>query len=248
MTLRCSLIQTAFCAFGLAALLGACGGRVQTTRQFDDDTAGSGGAPSAGRGGSVQGRAGASTGGTGIGGSRSVGASGGGTSSSAGSGGGDGCRFAKCLPLKCLGGQQPLTEPGQCCPTQCSACPPCPMLQCPTGYHNEVAAGDCCPHCAPDMTMDACVKGQQEYRKVREQMAEKYSYGCASDSECVIVAPATACEFCSYAAIWYGLTDSFESNLSNLAAMQCSTCPVVPIPPCVPLPVAASCKSGRCSL
>src|SRR6478752_7496970 len=255
---RFSLVQIALGMSGFTTLLlGACGGRYQTLREFDDAASGSsngGSAPSAGRGGSAS----SGAGGGGIAGSVSAGASSGassagassaaGASSSAGSGGGNGCLFVKCaMPAKCLGGQEALTEPGQCCPTKCSACPPCPMLNCPAGYHLETAASDCCPHCAANDNVGFCQKGQQEYAVQREAMVEKYSYGCASSSECVLVTPVNACEQgCSYAAVWYALTDSLESNLSNLADANCSSCMKMPIPPCAP-PKAPVCFNGRCT-
>lgn len=260
MKFRFSLVQTALRALGFTTLLlGACGGRYQTIVE-DDAASGrsSGGGPSAGRGGSVSSLAGSGVGGSGIAGSASAGASIGGTSmggassagasSSAGSGGGTDCRMMKCSnPTKCLGGQEPIPVPGQCCVTKCSACPLCPSLNCPAGYHLETAASDCCPHCAPDNNVGFCQKGQQEYALQREQMVEKYSYGCASSSECVMVAPVNACEQgCSYAAVWYGISDSFEANLLNLADMNCSTCMKMPIPPCAP-PSAPSCVNGRCT-
>jgi len=258
---RSSLVQTALSALGLATLLlGACGGRYQTVRESADDTpsgsSGRAGAPSVGRGGAGSSLAGSSTGGVGIGGSSNAGASSagtsgaavssGGTSGSAGSGGGD-CRFAKCMGIVCLGGQERITEPGQCCATKCSACPPCPMLKCPGGYHLETATSDCCPHCSPDGNVGLCLKGQQEYAMQRSVMVDKYSYGCTSSSECVVVATVNSCEpSCSYAVIWTGAANSLESNLSNLADANCSSCKQGPLPACEPVP-PPSCFNGRCS-
>lgn len=250
---RFSLAQTALCVFGLAALMSAaCGGRYQTIRLIDDDSAGSGGsAPNAGRGGSVSSRAGSGTGGAGIAGTSSGGASRGGSGgvSSSGAGGGGGCMFVKCAnPIKCLVGQEAVTEPGQCCPTKCTACPPCPMLKCAAGYHLETAAGECCPRCSPDANVGLCEKGQQEYRAFRAELLNKYSYGCASNSECVLIAPVNLCEQgCSYAVVWYGVADSFDTNLSNAADMTCSSCPQGPIPPCA-APPTPKCVAGQCAL
>ena len=252
---RFSLTQTTLCAFALASLsVAACGGRYQTGREVFDDAAGSGGsAPSAGRGGSVSSSAGSSMGGAGIAGSSSGGTSSGGTSSagaaSSGGGGGGNCIFGKCTnPVKCLGGQDVVVEPGQCCPTRCGACPHCPMLTCPAGYHLETAASDCCPHCSPDGNVGFCEKGKQEYAVLRKEFLNKYSYGCASSSECAVIAPVNSCEQgCSYAVVWYGVADSFEANLSNAAAANCSSCMQGPIPPCVPPPMPR-CVNGQCSL
>gem|GEM_PF-1413699 len=255
-----SLTRTTLCAFAWAALSfgssGACGGRYQTIREAFDDAAGSGGsAPNAGSGGSVASRAGSSAvgaGGAGIAGTSSGGTSSAGTSNagttSSGGAGGSGCAFVKCSsPVKCLNGQEPLTEPGQCCPTKCSLCPLCPMLKCPAGYHVETAASDCCPHCSPDGNLGLCEKGKQQYAALRAEFLKKYSYGCASNSECAIIAPVNLCEQgCSYAAVWYGVADSFETNLSNAADANCSSCTQGPIPPCDP-PSTPKCVNGQCS-
>lgn len=243
-----SLNWTTFCAFAVAMLsAAACGGRYQTFGEVVDDAAGRGGSSSnAGRGGSVSSSAGSSAGGTanGVGGSNSGGTSSAG-SSAAGSGGVD-CRLAKCVPLTCLNGQQALTEPGQCCPSRCSGCPVCKVTPCPTGSHFETVASDCCGQCVPDANAGACAQGRQAYAKQRQAMAEKYSYGCASSSECVTVAPVNSCEQgCAYATVWYGIADSFESNLSNLAAMTCSSCMQGPIPPCA-APKPPVCINARC--
>jgi hypothetical protein len=141
----------------------------------------------------------------------------------------------------------PVTAPDQCCPSQCSPCPPCPFLQCPAGYHAETAPGSCCPHCAADVNAAACVKGRVQYAMQRQAMLDKYSYGCASNSECVAVIPRNACEQgCSNAALWYGLADSFEANLSALASMTCSSCMQAQVPFCEPSP-KPSCFDGRCA-
>ena len=248
---RISLARTAFCVFGLAGLFSvACGGRYRTLREVEDDSVGgSGSPPSAGRGGAVSSRAGS---GPGVAGSSSGGTNSGGSSSiggtSSGGGGGSNCMFVKCTsPLKCLAGQEMITEPGQCCPTKCGACPLCPMLKCSAGYHLETVAGDCCPHCSADDNAVLCEKGQQEYAKFREEILNKYRYGCASNSECVVIAPANSCEQgCGYAVVWYGVADSLEPNLSNAAEGYCSSCAPGPIPPC-PAPPMPKCVNGSCS-
>ncbi|HET7543698.1 MAG TPA: hypothetical protein VFK05_27685 [Polyangiaceae bacterium] len=257
--------QTASCAFGLATLLllGACGGRYQTVRDSEDDSmsgsSGRSGAPSivhagSGRGGvGMVGIGGTSSAGASAAGMSNAGAHSGGTNSggaigSAGSGGGD-CRFTKCMGggLTCLAGQQRVTEPGQCCPTKCSACPPCPMLKCPAGYHLETAASDCCPQCSPDPNVDRCLVGQQEYAMQRSLMVDKYSYGCATTSDCVLIATVNACEpVCSYAGVWSAVADSLQSNLANLADANCSSCMQGTLPLCPPVQ-PPTCVNGRCT-
>jgi hypothetical protein len=120
------------------------------------------------------------------------------------------------------------------------------MLKCPPGTHTEAPASDCCPSCVSDA--DAfCKKGLQAYAEQRDALLNKYQYGCASNSECVVVAPVNSCEQgCSYAAVWYGVSDSLESNLSNAADMYCSSCKQGPIPPCAAPPTPV-CSNGRCS-
>jgi hypothetical protein len=247
---RSLLAQTALAALGLGVLLlAACGGRYQITRDVEDDTV-SGGSSSGGAsspGGSAPSHAGSSSAGSPSAGSSSAGSSSAGASS-AGSGAGGDCINVKCASVpKCLGGTTPVIQPGQCCPTSCSICPPCPMVGCPAGTHLETAASDCCPSCVSDA--DAfCRKGQQAYAMQREEILNKYRYGCASNSECVTLAPVNLCEQgCSYAAVWYGVADSFESNLSNAADTYCGGCKLGPIPPCVP-PPAPICFDGQCQL
>ncbi|HYP76552.1 MAG TPA: hypothetical protein VER12_11375 [Polyangiaceae bacterium] len=255
------LASKALAALGLGALLlAACGGRYQTVRELEENGgSSSGGVPSASVGGSASVRAGSSSAGFGAGsssagsgaGSSSAGSSSAGSSSagasSSGSGGSSGCTNLKCASLKCLGGATPLTLPGQCCPTMCSTCSPCPGLRCPVGTHAETAVGDCCPSCVSDADLN-CKKGLQAYSMQRDAILNKYSYGCASDSECELIAPKNLCEQgCSYAAVWYGVADSLESNLSNAADMYCSGCKQGPVPPCV-APAVSVCVNNQCSL
>jgi len=122
------------------------------------------------------------------------------------------------------------------------------MLKCPAGYHLEKANTDCCPHCSPDGNVGLCEKGKQEYATLRAEFLNKYSYGCASNLECAVIAPVNSCEQgCSYAAVWYGISTSFETNLSNAADANCSSCMPGPIPPCEPPPMP-KCVNGQCLL
>jgi len=88
--------------------------------------------------------------------------------------------------------------------------------------------------------------GIQAYAAYRDALLNKYQFGCASDKECVNVAPLNSCEQgCSYAAVWYGAADSYDTNLSNAADMFCSSCKQGPIPPCAPPPIAL-CIDAQC--
>lgn len=244
-----SLVQPALCALTLgASLLAACGGRYQTVREVLDDPAGagssSGGATSTGRGGSApSGNAGSSSAGSSHAGSPNAAAGSVGTGS-AGSGGGGACSTVKCGVVLCPGGLTPVIAPGQCCATSCgSTCPPC--VQCPAGTHAESLPGVCCGSCVDDRDV-ACKKGQEAYAVDREAILTKYRYGCASSQECVTLAPSNSCEQgCSYAAVWYGVADSLESNLSHSADTYCTSCKQGPIPPCEPPPMVG-CINGSC--
>jgi len=222
---RPSIVLTALC------LLAACGGRAQTT---GDDT-GSGGASSAGRGGSVASRAGASSGGA-----SSAGASG------AGASGAVNCATVNCKPLNCPAGSMPVTQPGECCPSSCSVCA-CPLILCPEGTHSAPATGVCCPSCVADGDA-ACQAGRAAYTAQRRTLLTKYQAGCASASECVAVPLTNSCEAtCSYDAVWYGVTDSFASNLAAFAGMYCSSCTQAPVPKCGS-PPTLGCINGQCSV
>ena len=225
-------LSTALSALGLGTcLLAACGGRFQTLREVDDDAlSGSSGASNAGRGGSASARAGASSAGA---------------PSSAGAGGSANCATVKCAVPVCPGGTAPQLLAGACCAT-CAPCP-CLAIDCPAGTHAETLAGNCCPTCIDD-SGPACTMGLQAYAAQREAILHKYRYGCASASECTIIAPVNLCEHgCSYAAVFYGVADSFDSNLSNAAGMYCSSCKQGPIPPCDP-PPKAYCFDGQCEI
>lgn len=241
--------STALSALALgASLFAACGGRYQTQREIDDDTV-----SSAGRAGSAPSRGGANNAGapTGAGATAGMAATSGGgltsfagATSSAGASSGGACGLVDCAAPACPAGTMPVIPPGACC-ASCTSCGLCPAFECAPGFHFEMLAGNCCPTCVADA--DAlCRKGQQAYAVQRANMLSKYQFGCASDNECVTVAPANACEQgCGYATVWYGVADSFESNLLNAAVMYCSSCKLGPIPPCVP-PPSPRCISGSC--
>ena len=245
---RFGFASSALCALALgASLLAACGGRFQSVHEVDDDTvSGTSGASSAGRAGSTSAHAGSSS--VGTSGSTSAGASGS-TSvggSSAGASAGGGCNNIKCAAPACPINTMPALQPGACCATCVSTCPAeCPKIKCTAGAHLETLPGGCCPVCVDDGAA-ACQMGQQAYAAYRDALLTKYQFGCASNSECVNIAPVNLCEQgCSYAAVWYGISDSFDTNLSNSADMYCSSCKQGPVPPCAPPPIAI-CVGGQC--
>jgi hypothetical protein len=238
--------MTALCAFGLGALLlEACGGRVQTLREVEQETESGGGAASAGRG------SGPSSGGTTSGaGATSFGGttSGAGATSFGGAASGGACSTVKCAALACAPGSSPVFKPGACCAVCTVNCPgACPLIECGAGTRAQTLPGSCCPTCVADGAA-ACKMGLSAYASQREAILDKYRYGCASASECAVIAPVNLCDSgCSYAAVWYGVADSFESNLSNAADMFCASCPPMPQPPCTP-PSMPRCIDGQCLL
>jgi len=245
---------SALCALGLSALLvPGCGGRYQTTPDVDHDTAGGGsrGAPSASRGGSPS-RAGASGAGASSAGASGAGASSAGASgagaSSAGASSAGACGTVDCSAPVCPVGSRPILPKGACCEICQGTCPTCPgPTSCPFGSHPEVLGGNCCPTCVDDGAA-ACQMGLRTYATVRQQILGKYQSGCASDSECVTIAPANLCErACSFVAVWDGAEDSFYANLSLVADSYCSSCMPGPTPRC-PRSAAARCIDAQCTL
>jgi len=242
---RLSFALLAVCALAFGAtLLSACGGRFQTVREVFDDEGGSssgGNANSnAGRGGALSSRAGSNSAGWSNGATSSGASSSGGAST----GSGGSCAQLKCAFPSCPAGSAPVIPPGGCCPVCQSACPPCPAIMCPAGSHAQVLDG-CCPVCIVDDPA-VCMNGQRAYASFRNELLNKYQYGCASDAECTVIAPVNRCENgCGFTAVWYGASDSFDSNLSNAADMYCSTCAQGPIPPCAP-PSPVGCVGGQC--
>jgi hypothetical protein len=141
-----------------------------------------------------------------------------------------------------------VTLPGSCCPICQSACAPaqgCPTIGCGPGTHSETLAGACCPVCVDDPGL-SCDEGKKGYALMRAQLLEKYESGCASDAECVVIAPANRCENgCQYEAVWYGAASFFVDNLANYADMNCASCKSGPLPPCA-APPPAHCLMARC--
>ena len=213
-------------------------------REVDDDTGGGAGAPGAVGGGSTVSHAGSVNVGASGANSSSAGSSSAG--SSMGGGGGGACNNVKCASVTCPAGSMPIVQPGACCATSCSGCGGCPKISCPSGTHSEVFPGNCCPVCVDDAGI-ACEMGLQAYAAQREAILNKYQYGCSNASECVAIAPLNRCEQgCTYAAVWYGVADSFGSNLSNAADTYCSSCKQGPVPPCV-APPKPHCINGQCA-
>jgi len=222
-----SLFAATFC------LLGACGGRARTIND-DDDTAVRAGASSAGA--SSVGRAGAASGGA-I-------ASGGASSSQAGSGGQ--CNNVKCANPPCPAGSTLVTPPGSCCPVCQPGCAQgCITIGCGPGTHPETLPGACCPVCVDDPGV-SCAEGMKGYALMRAQLLQKYEFGCASDADCVVLAPSNLCENgCQYAAVWYGAANFFTDNLANYADSNCASCMMGPLPPCAAPPIPI-CVMGQC--
>jgi len=235
------------------ALVSACGGRAL----IEDGSGGSG--PSvagthSSNGGTGSAHAGSSSfagtisvsGGTAstLGGFTSTG----GTSTSFGGAvGAGGCTGAfSCPAIGCGGNSVPVIPPGQCCPICQSTCPeqPCLMTSCPPGYGLRMVSGQCCPSCV----LEDCSLGMKNYAADKSQLADKYSYGCAIDTDCVAASASNACEpGCSYNAISSALISDWQSNLNNEALTECASCPTAgPPPPCVPPPVP-KCVSGQCA-
>ena len=226
----------------------ACGGRFRTISDVtvDDDTA----AGQSSAGAASTGRAGAATGGKPSAGAPGGGAQGAGApSGGAPSAGAGGCGNVNCPLIKCAAGYEPVVLPGKCCPVCQASCQEvmCPGVACPSNTHLEVPPGQCCPVCVDDAGYQ-CSKGKELYAEQRAQFLDKYSRGCASASDCTVVAPMNQCEpGCQYEAVWKGAASFFSENLSSLASMSCANCGVQPIPPCLP-PAAPFCINGQCLL
>ena len=122
-------------------------------------------------------------------------------------------------------------------------------MACPVDTHPVMVTGACCPSCVSSLPPPpSCDSGKMTYTADRAQMLDKYSHGCATDQDCVAMAPSNRCEpGCSYAALLGIEVDNFDSNLKSEANSQCVSCPMTPPPPCVapPMPV---CLNGACAL
>lgn len=141
---------------GSLALFVACGG---TSFSGGDGDGGTGGSSSGGSsskaGASSKGGSSSSAGSKNMGGSVS-------TAGSVGTAGTTSCDLVLCAYPECTDGQEPITLPGECCPT----CPPpttgcddvaCePVMDCPMGYELGTPPGACCQGCLPIPGMVAC--------------------------------------------------------------------------------------------
>ena len=87
------------------------------------------------------------------------------------------------------------------------------------------------------------------YQDVRDMASYKFAFGCNSDADCAVVAPANSCESgCASVAVLTGELDLFADYLKNEADQDCAACTQGPVPPCV-APMAAHClNNGQCVL
>ncbi len=253
---------------GVVALAAACGGSAFSGSD-------GGGAGNAGTSSSHAGRAG-SAGASSIGGSA---ASGGapsvaGTVSVAGAvhrGGGPNCFAVDCAYPVCDDGAEPLTKPGDCCPT----CPPpqsgcdgvtCqPVTECGQGYELARPEGACCEGCVPKPGAVACLDLACSPDKtcppgyVRGDLVGGCCYDCAPDplfcndvADCVTADRPRSCCGCPEA-ISQRMYDADECwsdvNAPRMIPQSCYpqvTCDAV----CgvCPAPGPLSCASHRCAL
>jgi hypothetical protein len=238
--------RKALCALCVSlALGGACGGRAVTIEGGSDNGAGASGAAVAASGsGATAGRASGGTGNVARGGSSNPGGASAGGASTGGEGG---CAHASCPLIPCTGAAV-VYAPGACCPTCQANClqQPCPDIACASGYQLQTQPGQCCPTCVPS-TMTACATGEKNYASVKAALLSKYTYGCATDADCVTLAATNRCEpgGCAWVPVWKGAADSLNSNLANDAAMDCAACGVAPVLSCAPPPVA-TCVNEQC--
>lgn len=190
-----------------------------------------------GHAGSGSSRAGTGSGGalgkagTGSGGAAAVG----GTSST----GGAACA---CDPILCVEpGFLTVPDADGCC-YHCE-CEPraCPGVACGSGSHLEVKAGQCCPVCV----QDDCVKQRASYQEFKQQLVEKYSYGCTTDSECTRFYDKSPCSFGCGDVVTTASLGNLSMNLGSYSQQNCSERCQTPVPPCAP-PIAPVCFNGRC--
>jgi hypothetical protein len=87
-----------------------------------------------------------------------------------------------------------------------------------------------------------------QYETSRAQFVDKYSHGCDTDSDCVVVAASNACEAgCRYVAVWSVAVMDFISNSSSQGAIDCGACRSGALPSCGPPPPAV-CVNHVCEL
>jgi hypothetical protein len=234
-------------------LASACAGRSESLPQMPDGSSGAGG--SLGTAGAGPAHAGAGQAGNpamvagapGAGAaSAGAGAASAGAPAAAGAGGAsNACENVDCPDIVCGTGSEPVVPAGACCATcQCKqVCAPCPI-----DTHAEMQAGQCCPVCVPSNPPPlSCDAGKMVYAAARAQMLEKYSQGCSSDSQCVTMTVANACESCQPVALSSSVAMFFSSNTSSDAKQDCVACPPIAIPPCVPPPPPV-CINNVCKL
>ncbi len=220
-------------AGGLAfAAVPACGGRFSDERGSDDDASGNQSAKAGRSSGGSKGSGGGSTGGGYAGGSQPSG------------GAPAGCF---CPDVECPPGFGRVPNPDGCCascrPLPCSE--PCAGIACASGFHLEVADGECCPRCVPDVR-EACAAGQVSYFDFRKQLIEKYSsLGCIKSEECGVLWENNRCTASCGVPLPAAFVNDATANLKVFAEMSCASCGPVPIPPC-PAPAPLYCGDGAC--
>lgn len=137
---------------GAVSLAAACGGSAFSRGEGEGGSSNAGASSSAGK--------------PGVGGSSSGGsASAGGASSVAGTisvGGGPTCVAIPCPYPVCEDGAEPVTKPGECCPTCPTPAASCegvtcqPVTECGAGYEPSQPEGACCKGCVPKPGGVAC--------------------------------------------------------------------------------------------
>ena len=215
----------------LLVMASACGGRWRTvTTTPDDDSSDSGGAIGiAGASPAHAGASGASTG--------QAGGNGGGAGSA-----GTSCNNVGCPDIGCADGSIPVTPAGQCCPVCQTVCKQV-CQACAPGTTPQTHVGACCPDCVPTIS---CAAGQMTYQDVRTTASYKFAFGCGSDAECAVVAPANSCESgCPTVAIVKNEVDSFTEYLKGEADQDCAGCAQGAVQPCEAPTV--HCYGGQCA-
>jgi hypothetical protein len=240
-TLSAAWVACCFLAL-CASLANACGGR-SASDGSGVGSPGSSGAPDSSHAGASRGGAGT----VGTSGAPAAGASASGASGDGASGAPDMCGVVECPNIGCPVNTAPVVQPGACCPICQSTCKPA-CVPCPVDTHPVMVAGACCPSCESSLPPPlSCESGKMMYAASRAQMLDKYSHGCATDQDCVAMAPSNRCEpGCAYAALLGIEVDNFNSNLKSDADNECVNCPMQPFPECgPPIPV---CLGGACTL
>jgi hypothetical protein len=249
-----------------AALAAACGG--------ESFTGGKGG-NEAGSASSVAGKSGTAGSSSSTGGRSGTGGSTG-TSGSTGKAGSSGtgglnCQLVDCAYPVCEDGQEPVTKPGQCCPT----CPPpltgcegvmcLPVAECGEGYELKRPEGACCEGCVPKPGGVGCLEIACPPDKtcpagyVRGDLVGGCCYDCVPDpqycrdvADCVVADRPRPCCGCPEAISQrqYAADECWSDvNAPRMIPMECypqMTCDAV----CgaCPEPGPLLCASHRCAL